>query len=57
MERRVGTKKRVVTKEAMTRFAIRSTQASAQLERRSVPEDYVRSAPVKRFLAKRQSAA
>jgi hypothetical protein len=50
-------KRRVVTKEAVKRFAVRSTKASAQLERRALPEGFVRSAQVKRFLADRQSRA
>jgi hypothetical protein len=55
VERRVEIKRRVVTKEAVKRFAARSTRASAQLERRTLPVGYVRSAKVERFLAERRS--
>jgi len=55
VERRVVIKKRMVTKEAVKRFAARSTRASAQLERRTLPDDYVRPAKVERFLAERRS--
>ena len=48
-------KVRVVTKEVVKRFAVRSTKASAKLERRVVPASYVRSAQIKQFLAERQS--
>lgn len=51
VERRVEIKERVVTKDAVKRFAARSTRASAQLERRTLPDGYVRSAKVARFLA------
>jgi len=44
-----------VTKEAVKRFAKRSTLASAALERRAVPAGYVRSARVVEVLARRQS--
>jgi hypothetical protein len=54
VERRVVVKRRVVTKDAVKRFALRSTKASAQLERRAVPVGYVRSAQVERILAERQ---
>ena len=50
-------KRRVVTKEAVKRFAVRSTKASTQLERRAVPAGCVRSAKVERFLAERQQRA
>ncbi|EPR75470.1 hypothetical protein ADILRU_2013 [Leifsonia rubra CMS 76R] len=46
--------RRVVNKEAVKRFAVQSTQASAQIERWSVPAGYVRSPKVERFLAERQ---
>lgn len=46
-------KGRIVTKEVVKRFAVRSTKASAQLERRAVPAGYVRSERVERFLAER----
>jgi hypothetical protein len=54
VERRVEIKKRVVTREAVKRFAARSTRASAQLERRTLPDGYVRSSKVERFLAERR---
>jgi len=54
VERRVEIRDRVVTKEAVKRFAARSTRASAQLERRSLPDGYVRSAKVEQFLAERR---
>jgi len=47
--------RRVVTKDVVKRFAVRSTKASAKLERRVVPASFVRSASVARFLAERQS--
>ncbi len=50
-------RKRAVSKEAVRRFAVRSTKASADLERRSLPDGYVRSAKVERFLAARRSQA
>lgn len=46
----------VVGKQVVKRFAVRSTRASAKLERRVVPDAFVRSAKVKRFLAARQAA-
>lgn len=49
MERR-----HIVGKEVVRRFAVRSTEASARLERRSVPAGFVRSARVERFLAERR---
>jgi hypothetical protein len=45
--------RRAVTKEAIRRFAVRSTKASGRLERRTVPANYVRSAEIERFLAER----
>ncbi len=57
MGRHTEIKKKTVTKEAVTRFAARSTKGSAQLERRVVPEGHVRSAKVERFLAERRSQA
>ncbi len=48
---------RVVTKEAIKRFAVRSTTASALLERRVVPVGFVRSSKVEEFLAERRSKA
>jgi len=47
----------MVTKDAVKRFAVRSTRASAQLERRAVPAGYVRSAQVEQILAERQPQA
>jgi hypothetical protein len=44
-----------VTKEAVRRFAVRSTKSSASLERRSVPAGFERSDRVERYLAKRRS--
>jgi hypothetical protein len=46
--------RRIVNKESVKRFAVQSTKASAQLERRSVPAGYIRSTKVERFLAERQ---
>jgi hypothetical protein len=54
VERRVVVKRRVVAKDAVKRFAVRSTKASAQLERRALPAGYVRSAQVERILAERR---
>ena len=45
--------RRVVNKEAVKRSAVRSTKASAELERRTVLAGYVRSERVERFLAER----
>jgi len=50
-------KRRVVSKDAVKRFAARSTKASAHIERRAVPAGFVRSAQVKKFLAERQTRA
>lgn len=44
---------RVVAKDAVKRAAVRSTKASAKLENRVVPANFVRSSSVKRFLAAR----
>jgi hypothetical protein len=57
MEEHAETRVRDVTSEAVRRFAARSTRASARLERRVVPADYVRSAKVERFLAERRQQA
>jgi hypothetical protein len=46
-----------MSRDAVKRFAARSTKASAQLERRVVPAGYVRSPQLERFLAERQSQA
>lgn len=49
--------RRNISKLAVARFAERSTQASARLERREVPAGYVRSEKVEQFLAKKQPRA
>ena len=49
--------RRVVGNEVVKRFAVRSTKASARLERRSVPEGFVRSKRVEQFLAERRQQA
>ena len=46
--------RRVVNKEAVERFAARSTKASAALERRTVPDGFVRSVKVQKFLNDRR---
>ena len=46
--------RRNVSKEALKRAVARSTKASAQIARRSLPAGYVRSARVERFLAERR---
>ncbi len=46
--------RRVVNKEAVKRAAARSTKASAKLESRTVPTDYVRTERVERFVAERR---
>ncbi|WP_169514173.1 hypothetical protein [Agrococcus lahaulensis] len=46
--------RRVVNKAAVRRAVARSTKASAQLERRTVPPTHVRSPSVARFLAERR---
>ncbi|WP_147264029.1 hypothetical protein [Desertihabitans brevis] len=46
--------RRIVSKEAVKRSVVRSTKASAQLERRTVPAGFVRSERVERFLAERR---
>lgn len=46
---------RSVTKDAVRRSALRSTRASAQLERRTVPPGFVRSEAVRLFLAQRRT--
>jgi hypothetical protein len=45
--------RREANPEAVKRFAVRSTQASAKLERRSVPGGYVRGPGVEKLLAAR----
>lgn len=47
-------KRAVVDKAAVKRSAVRSTKASAELERRVVPTTFVRSERVERFLAERR---
>jgi len=42
--------KRVVSAKARREFVLRSTRASARLEQRVVPADYVRSTKVEQFL-------
>lgn len=49
--------RRVVSKDAVKRWAIRSTKASAKLERQVVPAGYKRPPKVERFLAERQPQA
>lgn len=49
--------RRVVSRDAVKRFAVRSTKTSAQLERRTVPAGYVRSERIERFLAERRQRA
>ena len=44
-------KKRDVSAKARREFVVRSTKASARLERRVVPADHVRSAKVEQFVA------
>jgi hypothetical protein len=46
-------KRRMVEKTAVKRAALRSTRASASLELRIVPADFVRSSKVDRYLAER----
>ena len=46
--------RRAVNKKAVQRSVIRSTKASAQLERRIVSTGFVRSERVERFLAERR---
>jgi hypothetical protein len=50
-------KRKNVTRAALRRAALRSAKASAELERRGVPEGYVRSEKVERFLAARRQSA
>lgn len=47
-------KRRVVSKAAVKRAVVRSTKASAKLERRVVPATFVREARVERYLAERR---
>lgn len=55
--RGVTVKRRIVSKEAIRRFAVRSTRESAKLEGRAVPVGHVRSERVHRFLAERRQRA
>lgn len=43
-----------VSKDAVTRYATRSTKASAKIERRVVPASFERSDRVARFVAQRR---
>ncbi|MCB1274322.1 MAG: hypothetical protein KDB25_08030 [Leucobacter sp.] len=45
---------RAVKKGALQRAVVRSTKASAELEGRTVPAEFVRSERVERFLAERR---
>ena len=49
--------RRVVDRAAIKRAVARSTRASAQLERRVVPNGFVRSERAERFLAERRKHA
>lgn len=49
--------RRIVDRAAVKRAVPRSTRASAQLERRVVPNDFVRSQRAERFLAQRRKRA
>ncbi|MCG8914220.1 hypothetical protein L6E12_00205 [Actinokineospora sp. PR83] len=50
-------KRRVVSKSTVKRIVARSTAASARLERRMIPADYVRPESVTQFLIKRRQQA
>jgi hypothetical protein len=50
-------KRRKVSADAVARFASRSAKASAKLERRELPADYVRPVVVEQFLAERRQTA
>lgn len=43
-----------ISKEELRRSVVRSVRASARLENRSIPDDFVRSERVERFLAERR---
>lgn len=43
-----------ISKEALRRSVVRSVEASAHLEGRTVPDDFIRSERVERFLAERR---
>lgn len=49
--------RRIVDRAAVKRAVSRSTCGSAQLERRVVPNDFVRSQRAERFLAERRKRA
>lgn len=46
--------RQTISKEALRQSVVRSVEASARLEGRSVPTDFVRSERVERLLAKRR---
>ncbi len=48
--------RRIVDSEAVKRAVTRSTADSARLERREVPDGFVRSAGAEKFLAERHTA-
>lgn len=45
---------KIVSRSAITRVVERSTRASATLERRTIPEQYVRTTGVEKFLEQRE---
>jgi len=49
--------KQTMSAEARRRFVVRSTKASARLERRVVPADHVRSQKVEKFVASLRAKA
>lgn len=49
--------KRVGSKDAIKRAAVRATRDSARLERRVVPAGFVRAEKTERYLAKRHQRA
>lgn len=46
--------RRIVNKKAIQHAVVRSTKASAEIERRTLPVGFVRSERVERFLAERR---
>lgn len=52
--RRRTPKKVVVSKAAVKKAGVRATKASAKLEGRVVPADYIRSATVQAYIEKQQ---
>jgi len=46
--------RQMITRDSVKRAAVRSTKASAQLERRTVPSTFVRSERVERYLIARR---